>query len=213
MERREAIAHLSEIAREQAGYVAARQAKRVGVTSKDLVRLVDMQELRRVRPGIYALPGAFPGAREPLIAAWLRLEGERLPWEEADPIGIASHTTAAVLYAIGTFVDDIPTFTVQRRRHAPRDATLRLYAAFVDVVDWEWKGLPESMLIPTTTPARTIVDLAYSGEERAHVIDALEDAVAARITTAAEVRGALARRRVRGGRGSARWLEQAIPGG
>lgn len=194
VDRRTIVARVSEIARDQAGYFSAAQAKRVGVNSPDVARLARRGDLRRVSHGVYALPGTFDGSSEQTIAAWLRLVRGRLPWDPEPPDAIASHATAAALYGFGTLPADSPTFTVSRRRFQPADGTVRLYTARVDPADWQWILPTEGIRLPATTPARTIVDLALAGEERGHVLDALADARQAALVTDAAVAGAASRR-------------------
>ena len=210
MKRQAAIERLSDVAREQAGYVSAAQAGLVGVNGDDLTRIARSGDLRRVSRGVYALPGSFGGPREDVIAAWLRLLGNHLPWEGAPPSAIASHTTAASLHGFGTFAPATPTFTVSRRRFQPRDGSVRTYTAQLEPVDSQWVALPEGIRMPVTTPARTIVDLAYAGEEHGRVLDALAEARELGVLSDESVADALARRRARRGRGSAGWLHAAL---
>jgi hypothetical protein len=93
-----------------------------------------------------------------------------------------------------------------RRRYDPGDDSVELYTARLEPQDWSWTVLPESIRIPVTTPARTIVDLAFVGEDHSHVIDALEDARDAGLVDDVAVADALKRRLQRRGRGSAAWL-------
>lgn len=209
MDRHTVVENLSEAAREQAGYVTSAQAKRLGVHS-DLAAMARRGDLRRVSHGVYALPGSFPGPREDTIAAWLRLVGDRLPWDKTEPSAVASHATAASIHGFGTFVPASPSFTVERRRFQPPDGSVRLYTAQLDPADWAWFSLPEPIRLPVTTAARTIVDLAYAGEERAHVLDALEDAREAGLVSEDALAEAVGRRRRRRGRGSVAWLASAL---
>jgi len=210
VDRQTAAKLISDVAREQAGYVTAAQAKRLGIEGNDLVRLARQGDLRRASPGVYALPGSFPGPREETIAGWLRLVGDRLPWDLAEPSAIASHATAATINGFGTFVPASPTFTVRRRRFQPLDDSIRLFTAQLDPADWQWSAVPEGIRLPVTTPARTIVDLAYSGEEQAHVLDALEEARERGLVSDADVAEAAVRRSSRRGRGSVTWLVNAL---
>jgi predicted transcriptional regulator of viral defense system len=212
MDRRSTIARLSEVAREQAGYVTAAQAKRRGIRGDDLIRMAKRGDLRRVARGAYALAGSFPGPREGTIVAWLRLGGQRLPWDDADPTAVASHASAAAIHGFGTFVAASPTFTVTRRRFQPPDESVRLYTAQLDPSDWQWVVLPEGVAIPVTTPARTVVDLAYAGEERSQVLDALAEAREGGVVDDQAVAEAVRRRRARHGRGSVAWLGEAVSG-
>jgi predicted transcriptional regulator of viral defense system len=163
-------------------------------------------ELRRVSHGVYALPGSFAGPRERIIAAWLRLVGERLPWDRTPAPAVASHGSAATIHGFGTFPASPPAFTVAKRRHQPADDSIRLYTALLEPIDWEWATLPEGIEIPATTVARTIVDLAFSGEEKGHVLDALAEAREAGLVDHQDVAEAVTRRRHRRGRGNLQWL-------
>lgn len=210
MNRKDALRELSEIAREQAGYVSSAQAKRAGIPNKDLVRFADSGVLQRVARGVYALPGTFRGPKEDVLVAWVRLARGRLPWDASGPSAVASHTTAADLHDFGTFAPDVPTFTVERGRFRPTDETLRLYTAHLDPADWQWLTVSDGARLAVTTPARTIVDVAYASADRDHVLDALADARDAGLVDDSAVRDALDRRRRRRGRGSAGWLEGAL---
>jgi predicted transcriptional regulator of viral defense system len=210
MNRAEITRRLGDVAREQAGYVTSAQATELGLATHDLVRLADQEDLRRVAWGVYALPGVFPGPREPTIAAWLRLVGPRLPWISAPPAAVASHTTAATLRQLGTFQDDVPTYTVAKRRNQPTDDSIRIHVTQLGPADWEWLDLPEGIRLAVTTPARTIVDLAWAGEDHDHVLDAMDEALTAGRTTAEDLWHALNRRRSLGGRGKGAWLAGAL---
>jgi predicted transcriptional regulator of viral defense system len=208
--RREVFDHLSELAREQAGYFAAAQARRLGVHPNELVHLASTGALRRVSRGIYASSGA-ESAREDVIAAWLRLAKNRLPWETTPPPAVVSHTTAAALHGFGTFLPGPPTFTATGRRFQPLDGSLQLYTAQLEPDEWLWLMLPESIRLPVTTPARTIADVAFAGEQRDHVLDAIEDAREQGLATEVEIARAVHRRRRRRGRGSIAWLADRLP--
>jgi predicted transcriptional regulator of viral defense system len=210
MDRQTALKRLADVAREQAGYVTAAQAKRLGAKGDDVVRLAKQGDLRRVTPGVYALPGTFAGFREDMLAGWLRLAGDRLPWDATDPAAVVSHASAAAVHGFGTFVPSSPTFTVRGRRFQPSDESLRLFTAQLEPIDWQWTVLPEGIRLPVTTAARTIVDLAFIGEERDHVLDALAEARERGLVDDLAVAEAVARRRRRRGRGTVTWLAEAL---
>lgn len=210
MDRHAVVERLSEVAREQTGYVTTAQAKRLGVKTDDLVRMARRQDLRRVGHGVYAFPGTFDSPRANTIVAWLRLSGDRLPWDETDPAAVVSHASAAAIHGFGTFVASAPTFTVFSRRFQPPDESIRLYTARLEPEDWKWVVMPEAIELPVTTPARTVVDLAFAGEERDHVLDALAEAREAGLLNDEAVGEAVERRRARRGRGSIGWLDQVI---
>src|SRR5207244_996369 len=176
MARRDVLEKLSPVAREQAGYVTAAEAKRVAARADDLARMAIRHEMRRVSRGVYAFPGSFASPREETIAAWLRLEGSRLPWDTADPAAVVSHASAAAVHGFGTIIPTAPSFTVFERRFRPSDDSRQVYTARLEPADWAWVALPEGIRLPVTTPARTIVDLAYAGEQRDQVLDALAEA-------------------------------------
>ena len=201
---------LAAVAREQAGYVTTAQARRLGLKSGDLGRMARRNDLRRVRHGVYAFPGSFPSPREETVVAWLRLHGDRLPWDRGDPAAVVSHASAADVHGFGTFVPAAPTFTVFRRRFQPADESIRIYTARLDPTDWQWVLLPEGIKLAVTTPARTVVDLAFAGEERDHVLDAVAEAREAGLADDDEIGEAVDRRAARRGRGSIRWLRDAV---
>ena len=83
----------------------------------------------------------------------------------------------------------------------------------LEPADWKWVNLPEGIRLPVTTPARTIVDLALSGEDHDHVMDAIDEGQSANLLTTDELRDAIERRRRRRGSGSVKWLASAIEAG
>ena len=181
------------------------------MTGDDLVRLAKMRDLRRVSHGVYALLGSFAGPREETIAGWLRLVRDRLPWDRSPPPAVVSHASAASIHGFGTLVPVSPTFTVQRRRFQPSDKSVRLSSARLDPIDWEWVALPEGVQLPVTTAARTIVDLAFAGEDRGHVLDALAEALEGGSLDEAAFAEAVERLGRRPGRGTVTWLADALP--
>jgi hypothetical protein len=110
--------------------------------------------------------------REDLLAAWLAVTGDELPWQrDATPRGIISHQTAAALHGLGTIIPGWPEITTPRQ--AGERPGIRFHTAPFAPEDWDWLDAGE-MRVPVTTPARTIVDLVLDGEE----LDYLERAVA-----------------------------------
>jgi predicted transcriptional regulator of viral defense system len=208
--RQSVLEHLSDLSREQAAYFTAAQARRLGVNGDDLRRLARQGDLRRVGHGAYAFPGSFAGPRENTIVAWLRLSGDRLPWDETDPAAVVSHASAAALHGFGAFVPSAPTFTVFRRKFQPPDGSIRLYTARLEPREWRWVVVPESIELPVTTPERTIVDLAFAGEERDHVLDAVAEARDAGLIDNDALVESVKRRRERRGRGNIEWLGEAV---
>lgn len=206
MNREAVLSRIEQIAREQGGYLTSGQAKRLDVAANDLARLCRTRHLRRAARGVYALTGVFESPREHVIAAWLRLNGDRLPWDRAEPVAVASHLTAAELHEVGTFPPGVPSFTLTKRRYRPPAGSVRLYESRLAPTDWDWMYLPEGLRMPVTAPERTIVDIAFSGEDRDHVLDALAEFRHRGAISEGALKEALQRRKERRGRGSVAWL-------
>jgi len=178
--------------REQDGFITSHQAERLGVRRAKLSALVRSGDLQRVMRSVYVLAKRRPMPRvhERTYAAWLALDGERLPWERKEPIVVLSHASAARLHGLGTLPDDTVEMTSATRRTTTLPA-IRLHLAPLQSVDWQWASERRIMV---TTPARTIADLAVSPIERGYVLDALDDAIEQRAATREAVAAAIARR-------------------
>ncbi len=178
--------------REQDGFVTTHQAERLGVRRSKLSALVRAGDLQQVMRSVYVLARRKPAPRvdERTYAAWLALDGQRLPWERNEPIVVLSHASAARLHGLGTLPDDVVEMTSPRRRTTTLPA-IRLHIAPLDASDWQWA---KDRRIMVTTPARTIADLAVSPIERGYVLDALDDAIERHATTREAVIAATARR-------------------
>ena len=183
---------LEAVLREQDGFVTTQQAERLGVRRPKLSALVRSGELESVMRSVYVLAKRKPMPRvdERTYAAWLALDGQRLPWERTEPIVVISHASAARLHRLGTLPDDRIEMTCTERR-TTTVPSIRLHVAPLDELDWTW-GMDRRVML--TTPARTIADLAVSPIERGYVIDAMEDAVARHLTTVEDVIAATVRR-------------------
>lgn len=138
-----------------------------------LVQLARRGALRRLRRGVYAIAyGRASHPHEDLVAAWLAVDGDELPWRRTrDPRGVVSHQSAAALHGLGTIIPGLPEITTERR--AGSRPGIRFHTAPLSSHDWAWRDVGD-MRLPVTTPPRTIVDLLLDGEE----IDYLERAVA-----------------------------------
>ena len=183
---------LEALLREQDGFVTTRQAELLGVRRSKLHSLVHGGDRRPVIRSVYVLARRAPTPRvdERTYAAWLALDGKRLPWEKTQPIVVLSHTSAALLHSHGTLPDDDVEMTSAARRTTTLPA-IRLHVAPLDQSDWQW-AMERRIMI--TTPARTIADLALSPVERDYVLDALDDAIEQRIATREAVIAATTRR-------------------
>ena len=152
MDRSTALEALTPIAAEQAGIVTSRQAKRVGVPHMLMVRLSRTGDLRRLRRGVYAMAhGRATHPHEDLLAAWLAVTSDELPWQrDVTPRGIISHQTAAALHGLGTIIPGWPEITTARQ--AGDRPGIRFHTAPFGPEDWDWLNVGE-MRVPVTTPA------------------------------------------------------------
>jgi predicted transcriptional regulator of viral defense system len=187
MRRAEALEALLEAANEQGGYVSGAQAKRLGVGRKDIDRLVAAGDLQRVRRGVYRMRHAH-SRFEDEVAAWLHLQRDLLPWERrGEPRAVLSHESAAAFHRLGTSIPGRPTFTALRGPRTTTAADLVLHHMQIDDQDWTWER-DETLRVPVTTPARTVVDLMLSREEPSYIARATREALARRQTTPEKLR-------------------------
>lgn len=186
------LTRLESVLREQDGYVTTHQAARLGVRQPKLHALLKAGDLRRILRSVYVLDRLAPLARveERTFAAWLALDGRRLPWERKSPVVVASHASAARIHQLGTLPADTVELTSDGRRTTMLPA-IRVHVAPLDPQDWEWAA---DRRIMVTTPARTIVDLALSSAERDYVRDAFDEAVDRRLASLQGVTDAAERR-------------------
>jgi len=154
---------------------------------------------RSVGPGVYVLPGHPPTADQRLWAAWLAV----------GPQAVLSHETAAELHGIGPVLTGRLVLTNRHGLHH------RLPGVFVhqldDVADHHVAPVRG---LPTTTPARTIVDLAAVSSP-GRLARIVETACADRRVTDEEVGAVLmelARPRKPGIRTLGRVLDARAPG-
>jgi predicted transcriptional regulator of viral defense system len=187
MKRDEALQALLEAANEQGGYVSGQQAKRLGVGRKAIDRLVEAGDLQRVRRGVYRMRHA-QSRFEDEVAAWLHLQRDLLPWERrGEPWAVLSHESAAGFHRLGTIIPGRPTFTALRAQRTTAADDLVLHHMQITDQDWTWER-DETMRLPVTTPARTIVDLMLSREEPSYIMRATREALARGQTTPEKLR-------------------------
>src|SRR4051812_32698338 len=119
MELVKAIDVLAAYTADQWGLLTSAQAKKAGVDSVTLVRLVDAGFLSHVRRGIYSATAAGGSAHTDESAAWLLLNPAVPAWErpKLDPDGgVLSHRSAAMLHEVGHLLAEQVEITVPRRR-------------------------------------------------------------------------------------------------
>ncbi|MEU3795995.1 type IV toxin-antitoxin system AbiEi family antitoxin domain-containing protein [Streptomyces fructofermentans] len=173
MDRTEQLTTLSGPAADQWGLVTATQAKRLGLSGVQLLRLTEADLLESVGHGVYALPAAGIPPHLEIKIAWLRLEPQAFAWERAidsPDSGVVSHASACQLHALGDIPASDAEISVPRRRTtivpSVRLRTAALKPADITVID----GLP------VTTATRTIVDLLRARADGGHVGGVIADA-------------------------------------
>ncbi len=170
------IEQLAAITSEQAGLVSTAQAARVGVDAAALFRLARSGVLERPLRGVYRVRAAPPPANLDVLAAWVLLVGDRLPFEplgDGQPTVVVSHTAAARILGLGTFPADRPTFIVLRSRHDPPSGSYRTFTLGLLPEEWRWQVLADHIRVAVATPERTLVDLAWAEADPEHVREAL----------------------------------------
>ncbi|WJK33365.1 type IV toxin-antitoxin system AbiEi family antitoxin domain-containing protein [Solwaraspora sp. WMMA2065] len=164
---------LAGVASDQWGMISTAQAAHLGITAVRLASMARAGELDRLAHGVYRLAGTPPDPHDDLRAAWIALDPRRTAAERiaAGPTEIVSHRSAAELQRLGNLDADLLEFTTIVRRQTRRTDVLLRRGTFDDT-DWTLvDGLP------TTTPLRTLRDLAASRADRGHLAGAVRDAV------------------------------------
>lgn len=199
MRERDAIAHLREIAADQAGFVTTSQASRLGVPARMLDQLARRGLLRRARHGVYVFETGPLHAQEELVSAWLAVDPAAFPWERSarSPAAVVSHASAAALRGLGTIIPRLPDLT-QASQRSRRDEVNFHVARFVPE-DWQWLDLA-GVRLPVTTPARTIIDLVIDHEDGDYLTRAARQAFPSREVALAALVAAAERRKTRHGR-------------
>ena len=116
------LLRIRDLAEGQWGLVTLRQARAAGVGWHSIIRLTDNGLLERIAHGVYRVRGAAEPDHLGLRAAWLQLDPGRPAWERlGDPdVAVASHSSAAALYAVGDLRADVHEFTVPHRLQTRR---------------------------------------------------------------------------------------------
>lgn len=147
---------LLEVAEEHGGIVSAADAREAGISGNTLVRLAERGTLLRVARGVYRLP-MFPAAASKhaelqAAVAWARANN--------GPQSAISHESALALYGISDVLPSRIHLTIDPKSRLRR-AVPKLYVVHREPLAKSDHGVYEA--IPTTTVARTIVDIARSG--------------------------------------------------
>jgi very-short-patch-repair endonuclease len=176
------------IAGRQLGLVACWQLQALGVSSSSITRRLRRGALHRVYRGVFLVGHALlvPGARE-LAAVLACGEG-----------ALVSHRSAALLWGLTQVAGAEVEVSVVARNCRPRDGLHVHRLAYLDARDRAVKNG-----IPTTSPARSLVDLAASAAPD-EVEQALAQARARRLVTARQLPDTLGRARNRAGVGTLR---------
>ncbi|HEX2057321.1 MAG TPA: type IV toxin-antitoxin system AbiEi family antitoxin domain-containing protein [Actinomycetota bacterium] len=198
--RRDKIRLLVAVARRQHGVATTQQALDAGFTYSAISRAVRSGDWKRAHGGIYVVDAAADPIRAAAVAQTLRAPGRT--W--------ASHRTAAWLWDVVTTVPlqpDVATVANLRGGRATIHRLGHMPASDVTV----------HRLIPVTTPARTLVDLA-TVVPSSQLEAAAAEALRLRVVTVDDLLrtvAALSNRGRRGPRALARiidgWSREAAP--
>ncbi|MDG9695352.1 type IV toxin-antitoxin system AbiEi family antitoxin domain-containing protein [Streptomyces sp. DH17] len=173
MDRAEQLALVSGMAADQWGLVTAAQAKTLGVSGVQLMRLTEAGLLESVGRGVYALPAVGMPQHLEIKVAWLRLQPGVPAWERplgGRDSGVVSHASACQLHDLGDIPAPEAEISVPRRR-TTTEAFVRLRTATVDAAD-----ITVVDGLPVTTAARTIVDLLHAKADGGHIGGVIVDA-------------------------------------
>ena len=186
------LAAVVALAADQFGVVTRRQLLRLGMSSSAIARWVRAGRLHVIHPGVYLLGHPLP----PPLAL------EQAALLAAGDDSVLSHFTSARLDGFIEEEDGAPVHvTTSRFRGRPKGIVVHT-SRRLDPCDIRWRdGLP------TTTPARTLLDLAEVADART-LERAVETAFAKRRVTDRQLRAIIARLPGRkGGRRLAAFLE------
>lgn len=125
------------------GVLTRAEALALGMSPRTLTRRVAEGAFLRLGTGLLGLPGVMESEQSILRAATAALDG------------VASHQSAARLLGIDGLRGEAPTVSVPIRR-SNRFEAVRVH----QLTDLQQAHVTEVNAIPTTTPVRTVVDLA-----------------------------------------------------
>lgn len=174
-----ALESIIQIAHANAGYVALRQARRLGLTDSQIRELVRRDEWQRVSRGLRRLTVAASDPWRDRIRQALLVAG---------PGAIAAGPTAAELLAIVGAPPAGPVWiAVSRDRHPQQRQGIRLLRTIVPAAEIEMVDG-----IPVTAALRALLDSARFGDPLAAVC-LMESALRQGLVSGQELRSAIAR--------------------
>lgn len=178
----------------QAGAIARRQLLAAGVSSSGVDRRLQSGALWRLHPGVYAIAGSPDTVARRRWAALLAV----------GPTGVLSFDSAARVHRLTAVAANGPVVLT-----VPHSGSQSLEGVVVhQISDLSPADVAEHDGLPVTSVPRTIVDLAVTWR-RGRLRLALDDAVAAKRTTDAEV-GACLRSVARRGKPGVRLLTSLL---
>lgn len=178
---------LAAITTKQHGVLSRAQAIEAGLTAAGIRRRVMRGLYEPVHPNVYRLAGAPQSWEQGLAAATLVVGG-----------GVVSHRSAAALWGVQLPIDIPIEVSVRRGRRGalPGVRGVVLHRS----LDLDDTDIVERAGLPTTTPARLLLDLGAIGHDWM-VERAMEQLLLRGLTTVAELEFELRRRSKKGRRG------------
>ncbi|HEX3469482.1 MAG TPA: type IV toxin-antitoxin system AbiEi family antitoxin domain-containing protein [Candidatus Elarobacter sp.] len=177
--RAEAYSRLADLGSAQGGYVLARQAAALGIDRFRLGRLEGQGVLERDSRGLYRLV-AHPISDDSELWAALLWAGVR----DDEPDATLSDETALSMYDISTINPTRIDLTIPKRARLRRRAVPARYR--LQHRSYAPSDLTRVRGLPTTTLARTLLDLILAKRAFQFVDEALENAPARGILTTRE---------------------------
>ena len=175
---------LYQRAESQAGYFTTQQALAIGMQRSTLRHHAQPGgRFERVQQGLYRLRHFPTSSHEHIVVAWLPLQ---------DAGAVVSHDSALELYELSDVIPDAVHISIPRsmRGRRPRPG-VRFHTLIDPLASAEVRVVYG---VPTTTPARTIVDALEAGTQLEQIEMAVRQAVARGLTTPRRLRNAASTR-------------------
>lgn len=148
------VAKLGDFAEGQFGCFTLAQAAGAGWDRRRLAAAAEVGVVEQVTPEVWRLRAGGRHAFPQLYGAWLALQPQMPAWERVPPgCGVVSHGAALRLFAVGDQPGPQVEFTAPTEVAATGDSVVHVAA----LADDEWCDVAG---VPTTSPARTLRDLA-----------------------------------------------------